>query len=125
VSELRLGPFRVRTERARIEGYRQSIGARGDNVPAAFPICWLAQPDIRSSVEQACGERLPLHEGQTFDYARPLAIDGDYLLSITLKEEASPARLTLEAEVATPSGEPCLRMQTLLRLVARTMELST
>jgi hypothetical protein len=124
VSEMRLGPFCVRTERMRIAAYQRSIGASGDDVPAAFPICWLAQPEIRTLIEQTCGHRLPLHEGQTFEYMRPLEVDGEYRLSVTLNEETDPTRLVLRCEVATPTGEPRLRMETLLRLVAPAMELS-
>jgi hypothetical protein len=122
---MRLGPFRVRTERMRLEAYKQSIGASGEDVPAAFPIAWLAHPEIRTSIEQACGSRLPLHEGQSFEYARPLEVDCEYRLTLTLNEEANPARLVLKGEVASPAGESHLSMETLLRLVAPAMELST
>jgi hypothetical protein len=125
VSEVQLGPFRVRTERMRIEAYKQSIGASGEDVPAAFPIAWLAQPEIRAAIEQGCGSRLPLHEGQSFEYTRALEVDCEYRLTLTLNEEANPARLVLKCEVASPTGESCLNMETLLRLVAPAMEVST
>jgi hypothetical protein len=121
---MRLGPFRVRTERMRIEAYRRSTGARGEDVPAAFPICWLAEPEIRTAIEQACGNRLPLHEGQSFEYKRPLRLAGEYSLAVSLNEQADPARLVLTCDVTSLAGEPHLKMQTLLRLVAPTMELS-
>jgi hypothetical protein len=121
---MRLGPFRVRTERMRIETYRQSTGARGEDVPAAFPICWLAEPEIRTAIEQACGNRLPLHEGQSFEYKRPLRLAGEYSLSVSLNEQADPARLVLTCDVTSLAGEPHLKMETQLRLVAPTMELS-
>jgi hypothetical protein len=122
---VQLGPFRVRTERMRIEAYKQSIGASGEDVPAAFPIAWLAQPEIRAAIEQGCGSRLPLHEGQSFEYTRALEVDCEYRLTLTLNEEANPARLVLKCEVASPTGESCLNMETLLRLVAPAMEVST
>jgi hypothetical protein len=125
VSEVQVGPFRVRTERMRIEAYKQSIGASGEDVPAAFPIAWLAQPEIRAAIEQGCGSRLPLHEGQSFEYTRALEVDCEYRLTLTLNEEANPARLVLKCEVASPTGESCLNMETLLRLVAPAMEVST
>jgi hypothetical protein len=116
--EARLGPFWVRTERTRVEAFKRSVGGNGEAVPAAFPICWLGEPEIRAIVEKACRGRLPLHEGQTFDYARPLEIERAYRLSVSLSEEADPPRLALRGEVTTQAGEPCLRMETLLRLVA-------
>ena len=122
--ELRLGPFAVHTERTRIEAYRRAIGAGGQNVPAAFPICWLGRPEIRTAIEDGCGARLPLHEGQTFDYARPLEIEAEYQLSLALTEEADPPRLVLRGECRTPGGELCLRMETLLRLVSPALEFS-
>ena len=115
--ELRLGPFPVRTERTKIEAYRRATRAVGEGVPTAFPICWLARLEIRLAIEQACGERLPLHEGQTFEYARPLKEQADYLLWISLSEEADPPRLVLKSECRNSAGEVCLRMETLLRLV--------
>jgi hypothetical protein len=118
VPELRLGPFPVRTERTQIEAYRSATRTTGEEVPTAFPICWLGQPQIRGAVAQACRERLPLHEGQTFEYVRPLEQHADYRLSLTLSEEADPARLVLKSECRSPGGELCLRMETLLRLVA-------
>ena len=116
--ELRLGPFPVRTERTTIEAYKRVTGATGQDVPAAFPICWLGEPEIRAAIEKACEGRLPLHEGQTFDYAHPLEIDADYRLSLVVNEEADPPRLGLVGEVATPTGELRLRIETVLRLVA-------
>jgi hypothetical protein len=122
--EARLGPFLVRAERERVEAYQRRTGAPGEGIPAAFPICWLAQPQIRQAIEQACGDRVPLHEGQMFEYARPLELGRDYRLSLVLREELHPPRLALEAKVETADGKPCLRMETLLRLVAPAMELS-
>ena len=91
--EARLGPFLVRVEHERVEAYRRSVGAPVDTLPAAFPICWLGQAEIRSAVEQACAGCVPLHEGQMFEYARPLEIARDYRLSLSLAEQANPARL--------------------------------
>jgi hypothetical protein len=121
---MRLGPFFVRTERAKVEAYRRSTRTGGQEVPAAFPICWLGEPEIRAAVEKACGNRLPLHEGQTFDYGRRLEIGAEYRLSLSLSEEADPPRLALKGECKTVAGELCLRMETLLRLVAPAVELS-
>lgn len=122
--EVRLGPFSVRTERTKIEAYRSATRAGGQGVPAAFPICWLGEPEIRAAVEKACGNRLPLHEGQTFDYTRRLEVEAEYRLSLSVSEEADPPRLALRGECRTATGELCLRMETLLRLIAPAMELS-
>jgi hypothetical protein len=124
VPEVRLGPICVRTQRTKIEAYRSATRAAGLEVPAAFPICWLGQPEIRGAVKEACGDRLPLHEGQTFDYVRPLEMEAEYRLSLVFSEEADPPRLVLKGECRTPIGELCLRMETLLRLVTPAMELS-
>lgn len=122
--EVHLGPFCVRTERTTIETYRSAIGARGRDVPAAFPICWFGRPEIRAAIKAACGQRLPLHEGQTFEYARPLEIEAEYRLSLSLCEQTDPPRLAVHGEVSTPAGELCLRLETLLRLVPPSLERS-
>lgn len=122
--ELRLGPFAVQTERTSVEAYRSATRVRGTGVPAAFPICWFGRSEIRTAIEDACRDRLPLHEGQSFDYARPLDIEAEYHLSVLLAEEADPPRLVLKGECRTPAGELCLRIETLLRLVSLAMELS-
>ena len=118
MSETRLGPFHVRTEPTRIAAYRNATGASGDDVPAAFPICWLGQAEVRTAIEAARAGRLPLHEGQTFEYTRRLVVGTDYRMSLILEERADPPRLSASAEVTTLSGEICLRMEALLRLVA-------
>jgi hypothetical protein len=122
VPEVQLGPFSVRAERTKIEAYRSATRSGGQDVPPAFPICWLGEPEIRAAVEKACGTRLPLHEGQTFDYERPLEIGAEYHLRLSLTEEANPPRLALTGECRMPSGELCLRIETLLRLVSPVLE---
>jgi hypothetical protein len=124
VPELRLGPFPVRTQRTRIEAYESATRAAAQEVPAAFPICWFGEPAIRTAIAKACGDRLALHEGQTFDYARPLEIDAEYRLSLALSEQADPPRLVVQGECRNPAGELYARMETLLRLVTPAMELS-
>lgn len=122
--ELRLGPFAVHTDRTRIEAYRNVARAGGTGVPAAFPICWFGRAEIRTAIEDACRGRLPLHEAQTFDYARALDIQAEYHLSVFLAEDVDPPRLVVKGECRTPAGELCLRMETLLRLVSPAVELS-
>lgn len=124
MSDTRLGPFRVRAERRHIAAYRSAVSASGDDIPAAFPICWLAEPDIRAAIEKACRRSVPLHEGQTFDYLQPLDLEAEYRLLITLEEHADPPRLSVKGEVVTMAGQTCLRMETLLRLVAPAGELA-
>jgi hypothetical protein len=123
--KVRLGPFLVRTDRARVEAFRRRIGGSGEGVPASFPICWLGRPKIRASIEKACGGRLPLHEGQTFEYLRPLHVECDYRLSLSVEEEANPPRLALRADITAANDEVYLKLETLLRLVTPTaLELS-
>ena len=117
VEKLRLGPFSVRTDRAKVDAFRDRIGGRGKQVPASFPICWIARPEIRAAIADACAGRLPLHEGQVFDYSRRLEIDREYRLFLSIEEETNPARLTLRGDVTTADQEACLSMETLLRLV--------
>jgi hypothetical protein len=124
VPEVQLGPFSVRAERTKIEAYRSATRTGGQDVPPAFPICWLGEPEIRAAVEKACGTRLPLHEGQTFEYERPLEMGAEYRLLLSLREEADPPRLALKGECRTPTGELCLRIETLLRLVSPALERS-
>ena len=124
MSETQLGPFCVCTERTQIAAYKNAVSATGDAIPAAFPICWLAEPTVRAAIEEACRGFMPLHEGQTFEYVAPLQIDAEYRLSIVLEEQTEPARLSLKSEIATPAGQTCLRMETLLRLVSFAGELA-
>jgi hypothetical protein len=124
VSDTRLGPFRVRAEPTQIAAYKSAISARSDDIPAAFPIRWLAEPEIRAAIEKGCGQFVPLHEAQSFDYLQPLAMAAEYRLSITLAEHSDPPRLSVKGEVATMAGQICLRMETVLRLVAPAGELA-
>jgi hypothetical protein len=115
---VRLGPFAVCAERGRAAAFRRSIGGSGEGLPATFPICWLGRRDIRERIERACGGKVPLHEAQSFEYVQPLEFGRDYRLTLHLNEEAHPPRLVLKAEIATTAGDLCVKMETMLRLVA-------
>jgi hypothetical protein len=124
VSDTPLGPFCVRTERAQIAAYKSAVSGNGDDIPAAFPIRWLAEPEIRGAIEKACERLVPLHVGQSFEYLQPLHAEAEYRLSVILEQHADPPRLSVKGEVVTSTGHMCLRMETLLRLVGSAGELA-
>lgn len=112
----------VRTDAARIAAFRAATGAGADGpaVPLTFPFCWLASAEVRPALERMIGGAglLPVHEGQSFDYLRPLALDADYRVAFSFARTAAPERLTVTAAIATLDGAPCASFETVLRLVA-------
>jgi hypothetical protein len=138
---VRLGPFHVSTQAADVDAFRAETGwsappaevqdrgvqdrgvkDRGvkDRVPHTFPMRWLSAPDVkdmvRAKMESAKG--IAIHESQSFQYERPLAVDQDYLMSVEVEETATPPRLILRVSVATCRDQLCLRMETILRMVS-------
>lgn len=120
-SPLALGPFRLRVDPARAAAYARETGGDGDSVPLAYPAVWLAEPSLFSVVSDLCAELdvVPVHESQSFSYDMPLVAGESYDLRVTMSREETPPRLTMSAIVATPGGETCARIETLLRLVPR------
>jgi len=118
---LALGPFRLRVDPARAAAYAQETGGDGASVPLAYPAVWLAEPSLFSVVQDVCAKRdvVPVHESQSFFYDAPLVAGESYDLSVTMSSEETPPRLTMVGTVATPEGEPCARIETILRLVPR------
>jgi len=118
---LALGPFRLRVDPARAAAYARETGGDGANVPLAYPAVWLAEPSLFSVVRDLCEELdvVPVHEAQTFAYDAPLVAGESYDFSVTMSREETPPRLTMVATVATPEGESCARIETILRLVPR------
>lgn len=119
-----LGPFPVMVdaERAAAYGAEAGLAPRADGcAPLCFPAVWLSAPDIRAAIARVCAEAdsVPVHESQSFDYDSPLRVGESYDLSLTLRREAAPPRLVIEAVVAAPGGEVCARIETMLRLVPR------
>ena len=58
-------------------------------------------------------------KSQSFSYEAPLVAGESYDLTVTMSSEETPPRLTMVATVVTPEGEPCARIETILRLVPR------
>ena len=118
---LALGPFSVRVDPARAAAYAREVGADETSVPLAFPAVWLAEPGLFAVVREFCAELdvVPVHESQSFAYEALLVAGESYDLSVTLRREEKPPRLTLEASIVTPAGAPCGRIETMLRLVPR------
>jgi hypothetical protein len=122
--DLRLGPFRVVADEERVARYRRETGFADSLeklVPVAFPACWMTTAEIGAAIRGAiAGENaLPVHESQSFRYFAPLRVGESYDLTVSLRREASPPRLVVNAFVATPAGEARLHAETLLRIVPR------
>jgi hypothetical protein len=127
---LRLGPFRVSTARADIEAFRHETGwpindgsagawAQPGRVPHTFPMRWLTAPELWSVLEvklQKAGG-IAVHESQSFTYEAPLDADQDYLMTADIDHQTNPERLIVRTSVVTARDEPCLLMETILRIV--------
>jgi hypothetical protein len=119
----------VRTDSQRVAAFEASIrGGAGAGeepapgeaaVPLTYPFCWITLPEVRPMLRRMIGgaDVLPVHESQSFDYRRPLAIDAEYRVAFAFERRADPARLVVSAAVSTPRGEPCATFETVLRLV--------
>ncbi|WP_036255558.1 hypothetical protein [Methylocapsa acidiphila] len=125
---LRLPPIAVRTEAERVARFRQETDAAAIEglVPLAFPVCWLASPEIRLALSRAIGEGvLPVHEAQSFAFERRLEIDADYVIEAELLRKDDPPGVHLHAVVLTPEGEACGRLEAVLRLAPIAMRSSS
>ena len=114
----------ARTDAARVGAFAGAIGALEPGAPAVpltYPFCWMTSPEVRPTLERMIGDPalLPLHEAQSFAYARALTLDAEYRVILTFTRTSGPERLTVAAAVSTPSGEPCATFETVLRLVPR------
>ena len=113
-----LGPFEVATDPDAVAAFCAAIGAPKGEIPATFPIVWLSAPDLKAALRDAVGpDFLPVHESQSFDYARPLALGVAYRLTAAARREHAPERLVVDADVAEADGAPCLTLRAVLRLV--------
>ncbi len=74
---------------------------------------------VRPTLEAMIGPGglLPIHEAQSFDYQRPLALDADYRVAFTFERTSGPERLIVNAAISTLAGEICATFETVLRLV--------
>jgi hypothetical protein len=119
----------VRTDPDRVAAFRAATGSSAEQganhaagepaVPLTYPFCWMTSAAVRPVLERMIDPAvmLPIHEAQSFDYRRPLALDTDYRIAFAFERKAEPARLVVNAAVSTPTGEPCAAFETVLRLV--------
>ncbi|VTZ26067.1 conserved hypothetical protein [Methylocella tundrae] len=118
----------VRTDAEKIAAFRRESGdavgqTAGENfdpnaVPLTYPFCWLTMPEIRPTLEGRIGAGfLPVHEAQSFDYDRPLAVGRDYLLDFTFTRTSDPERLTVKVAISTPDAGTWATFETVLRIV--------
>jgi hypothetical protein len=124
----RFGPFRVAAAAAEVDAFRRETGWAGlsgemqalQPVPHTFPMRWLSAPDIRAAVEAKLTSvgGVAFHESQSFNYLRPLDTDQDYLMSLDIDHQETPPRLILRAAITSMSNEPCLNIETILRIVS-------
>ncbi|HYP57330.1 MAG TPA: hypothetical protein VEQ35_03490 [Beijerinckia sp.] len=118
---VRLPPIAVDTRGAEVEAFARETGFTKpiDFVPLTFPFRWLTLPAIRPVIKQMIGgdDFLPVHEGQSFEYQKRLRKDAHYLMGLEFTREAKPPRLIIRGAISTPDGEPCLTMETILRIV--------
>ena len=114
-----LGTFPVAATHAEVAAFRAATGLEpGDGVPAAFPIRWLAAPELRDALlALAPGDDLvPVHESQLFEYFGPLIANERYAMELVVGREASPERLVLAGTIRDAAGAPLVHVETILRL---------
>jgi hypothetical protein len=116
-------PMRVGVDAKRAAEFARETGcsAQGAAAPLSYPALWLAEPRIHDAIAQVCAgaDAVPVHEAQRFAYEAPLKVGGEYELAVSMRREAKPPRLVIEALLATLEGAPVGRFETLLRLVPR------
>ena len=114
-----LGPFDVVADPAAIAAFAAACGHRGADIPATFPIVWLAGPELKRALRAAVGDdALPVHESQAFDYFAPLTAGTRYRLSGVARRQANPDRLVVEAQTFDPDGRAALALRSVLRIVS-------
>lgn len=123
-AETRIGPLRVCADEERVIRYRREIGFPDTPekiVPVAFPAVWLTTDEIASAIRDfLAGEDLvPVQELQSFHYFAPLRVGESYDLTVSVRREAEPPRLSVNASLATLAGETRLHAETLLRIFPR------
>lgn len=122
---LEFPPLRVAVDAARAVEYARETGFDGvpDAAPLSYPALWLTTPQIHDAVQRICAEAdsVPVHEQQRFFYEAPLTPGAAYNLHVVMRREEKPPRLAIEARVETPAGALIGRIETRLRLVARSL----
>ncbi|MBY6241648.1 hypothetical protein [Methylosinus sp. Sm6] len=122
--DIRLGPFRVVADEERVARYRREAGFADTLekiVPVAFPAVWMTTSEIGEAIRAALAAEnaIAVHESQDFRYCAPLRVGESYDLTVSMRREASPPRLVVNAFVATQGGEARLHAEALLRIVPR------
>lgn len=122
--ETRIGPLRVVADEERIARYRRETGfpdTLEKIVPVAFPVVWMTAEEIETAIRDflADADVVPVHESQSFHYFAPLRVGESYDLTVSMRREAEPPRLSVNANLVTTGGEPRLHAETLLRIVPR------
>lgn len=111
----------VRVDRDAVVEFRCATeGSAADpHVPRTYPVSWLAHPEVRDMIDSMLGGKgiVPVHEAQSFEYEQALEIGADYSLGVEMARTRAPPRLTVTATVTTLEGKPCVRIETVLRLV--------
>lgn len=120
-----LGPFEVATAPAMIAAFAAAVGVPMADALATFPIVWLSSPEMKAALRAAVGpDYLPVHESQSFDYARALRVAAAYRLTAVARRESAPERLTVDVDVVEMTGAPVLTMRAVLRLVPLSEEVA-
>lgn len=120
-----LPPLRVRTAPEEVAAFQWATAGTGDlgRVPFTFPACWLSLPSVRTLITDSVGAGfLPIHEAQKFSCERELEMDREYILGVEACRTEAPPRLTLRLSIASPEGEMCARLETVLRIVPIDLE---
>jgi hypothetical protein len=124
-TQARLPPLRVRTAPEEVAAFQGATAGTGDlgRVPFTFPACWLSLPSVRTLITDSVGAGfLPIHEAQNFSYERELEMDREYILGVGACRTEAPPRLTLRLSIASPQGEICARLETVLRIAPIDLE---
>ena len=116
-----LGPFRFTVDPARSAVFAREIGADETRAPLSYPAVWIADARIFDPVRDLCAgeDVVPVHESQSFSFTAPLRAGADYNVCVTLRREASPPRLIIDAAIADAGGVQVATSKTMLRLVPR------
>ncbi|HXK54815.1 MAG TPA: hypothetical protein PK405_09025 [Hyphomicrobiales bacterium] len=88
----RIGSFDVVAGAERVARFRAALalggagGAGRGEVPVTFPICWLAEPAVKSALLVALGGggKVPVHLDQEMEYFAPLRIGQPYAMDVGL-----------------------------------------
>jgi hypothetical protein len=118
-----IGSFHVGVDPQRAADFARETGLvlRSGDVPFCYPVVWMAEPSIHAAILQECkhDNSVPFHESQNFAYVTPLSLAESYELFVTMRREAAPARLIVDATLKALDGALCGRIETMMRLVQR------